>query len=421
MHDMVPALHPLPQLVPTQRVAMLRFMALLPVSSGDLETLVEKAVDENPVLERLPGRLCGTCGGFTRASRCDVCATAPRTIDVAAVVDWREDLRRQARLELPRGLLGLLDRLIASLDDRGLLRDRVEAPAADLEAVVAVLRAVGPPGIATGSATEAVRLQVASLAAAGDAPAALPAIVEGWLPHVAERRFAEIAAGLGLDEPQVAAAVAYLVGHTRPFVSLTDVTPRTGTVDVVFSLADDGGGSRLAVHVPHAEALGLRVTDDFGDLGATADAWLAPHRRAAAQLLAAVDARAEMLRHVASLLAEWQASYILHGPAAHRPVRRTDVAEQLSVHPSTVGRAVSGKTARCPDGRVVRLGDFFGAGPSTRARVASVIRDCPDATDATVAAELAHRGTPVARRTVSKYRSLLRLSGDLPKPSSSPA
>ena len=345
MHDMVPALHPLPQLVPTQRVAMLRFMALLPVSSGDLETLVEKAVDENPVLERLPGRLCGTCGGFTRASRCDVCATAPRTIDVAAVVDWREDLRRQARLELPRGRLGLLDRLIASLDDRGLLRDRVEAPAADLEAVVAVLRAVGPPGIAAGSATEAVRLQVASLAAAGDAPAALPAIVEGWLPHVAERRFAEIAAGLGLDEPQVAAAVAYLVGHTRPFVSLTDVTPRPRTVDVVFSLADDGGGSRLTVHVPHAEALGLRVTDDFGDLGATADAWLAPHRRAAAQLLAAVDAAP---RCSDTSRACWLSGRRRTSSTVRPPTGRYVAPTWPSSCPSTPPRSVAPPAARPP-------------------------------------------------------------------------
>ena len=156
-----------------------------------------------------------------------------------------------------------------------------------------------------------------------------------------------------------------------------------------------------------ADELGIRVADDFGHLDGDARAWLAPHREAAARLVAAVDARSRMLTLVAQVLAVRQRTWLLEG-RDHRSLRRAEVASELGVHPSTVGRAVSAKVARCPDGRVLSLERCFGSGPSTLERVASAIAAAPTATDAAVAAELGRLGTPLARRTVAKYRALLR-------------
>jgi RNA polymerase sigma-54 factor len=387
---------------------------------ADLEALVAKAVDENPMLERRRGRMCDTCGAIRQSGRCDCCTAATGPFEVASVIDWREELRRQGHLELPRRLHPLLDLVIGSLDDRGFLSPLLASPEPDLKIVVNTLREIGPPGIAATSATDSLRLQVAALAATGQIPVALTAVVEGWLPQVADGKFSEVAAGLGLHERQIVEAVDYLVRHTRPFVAVADSIPRTGPVDVVFTLTDDEPG-QLATQVLRADDLGILLTSDFDGLDHEAHAWLAPHREAATKLLAAVNARAEMLSRVATVLASWQSLFILAGPQAHRGLRRRDIAHELQVHPSTVGRAVSGKIARCPDGRLVPLRDFFGSTHSMRRRIGDVILAHPDATDAAVAAELARLGSPIARRTVSKYRSMLRLAGGRAKPGSSTA
>ena len=183
-----------------------------------------------------------------------------------------------------------------------------------------------------------------------------------------------VARGTGRSLPTVEAGVVFVRRRLRPFVLLPEVGPRAGPVDVVLSrLAGPAGaslpGPGLEVHVPDAATLGLSLDRGLAGLGPDARAWLAPHHTAAVHLLAAVDARAWMLTRVAEVLVRRQGAFVADGPAAHRPLRRAEVAHELGVHPSTVGRAVAGKVARCPDGRVVPLEEFFGATTSTRERV----------------------------------------------------
>jgi RNA polymerase sigma-54 factor len=273
------------------------------------------------------------------------------------------------------------------------------------ESVIIALRSVGPPGIAATSALDCVRLQVEVLIAEGLATELLRSIVDDWLPQVADQRWNEIAEALETSEAEVRQAVEILTRETRPFVSLDGGADRAGMVDVEFVL----DGADLRAMVQNADGLGLRVADDFGELDREARAWLAPHRAAASQLVAAVNARARVLTQVADILATRQHTYLILGDN-HQPLRRADVAVEIGVHPSTVGRAVAGKTARCPDGRLLPLAALFGAGSATLERVAAVIADVPNATDSALADELTRRGWPIARRTVAKYRALLARS-----------
>ena len=292
-----------------------------------------------------------------------------------AVEDWHADLARDARLEVDRRLHPLVDRIVAGLDDHGLLREPPgDEPAVDVAAALAAVRLVGPLGIAAASPLDCVRVQARTLAARGEAPDGLVDVVDGWLAEVAAGDLDAVARGTGRSLPTVEACVAFVRRRLRPFVLLPEVGPRAGPVDVVLSrLAGAAGaslpGPGLEVHVPDAATLGLSLDRGLAGLGPDARAWLAPHHTAAVHLLAAVDARAWMLTRVAEVLVRRQGAFVADGPAAHRPLRRAEVAHELGVHPSTVGRAVAGKVARCPDGRVVPLEEFFGATTSTRERV----------------------------------------------------
>lgn len=402
---MPPSMQSLP--LPVQRLALVQFLSLVPVPARDLEAIVDRAVAENPALERGPRGACGRCGSDGHRSGCPLPGARAGRVDVpeaADDVDWRAELAAQARLEVVRRLHPLVDRVVAGLDDHGFLPDPVEdAPPEDLAAALAAVRLVGPLGVAASSPLDCVRVQARTLTERGPVPHGLLTVVDAWLPALAAGLLADIARGTGLTVPDVEACGRFVRQRLRPFVVLPGTTGTGGPVDVVLSRTTTAG---MAVHVPDAAALGLSVDRSAAGLGPQARAWLAPHTVAADRLVAAVDARAWMLARVAEVLVRRQEAFVRHGPAAHRPLRRGDVAHELGVHPSTVGRAVAGKVARCPDGRVVALEEFFGAATSTRVRVLEAVEQLPGASDERVAAHLRASGLVIARRTVAKYRAL---------------
>ncbi|MBE9524067.1 MAG: RNA polymerase sigma-54 factor, partial [Chloroflexi bacterium] len=102
-----------------------------------------------------------------------------------------------------------------------------------------------------------------------------------------------------------------------------------------------------------------------------------------------------------------QRKFITHGDKYLKSMTRASVADMLEVHESTISRAVSGKTAQLPNGRIIPLSQFFDRSLPIR----SEIRDIIDSekkflTDSQVADILSNKGYNIARRTVAKYRSM---------------
>ena len=124
----------------------------------------------------------------------------------------------------------------------------------------------------------------------------------------------------------------------------------------------------LSMEVPDSRSFGLRVAPVPAAVRADpgAVAWLEAHRREAAALMRQIDARAAVLQHVAACAVARQADFLARGPACHVRLTRTEVAAELGLHPSTVSRAVAGKTMRWPDGRVVPLESLFGSAVAIR-------------------------------------------------------
>lgn len=398
------------------RASLLSFLSLLPLGAVALDHHVAAAVSSNPVLEREPGGFCPRCGQYAVAGRCRACLSMPglAPADAPDPPDWRAELAAAARLEAPTSLVQAVDDVVAALDDRGFLTEVPSLPEATVDAVVTLLREVGPPGVGARSAVECVLVQVRALAESGDLPAFAPLLFSDHLTAVSSGQIPQVAESLGVSTAAVLAALDAVRARTTPYVPLPSAGP-TPPTDVVFR-ADPSDPARVTAVVVGAAHLGLTVVRDLGDGSAEANAWLRPHLREAERLLDALTARATMLERVAEVLADEQAVWVLKG-TDHRPLRRADVARRLGVHPSTVGRTVGDKTARLPDGRTLPLTRFFGADQSHLDLVAAVVRAHPRATDAELAAHLAAAGTPLARRTVAKYRA--RLLG-VPKPASPP-
>src|SRR5690606_14546353 len=80
----------------------------------------------------------------------------------------------------------------------------------------------------------------------------------------------------------------------------------------------------------------------------------------ARSLIAAVEQRGRTLERIGAWLAETQRGFFQSGIAGLVPATRQDLAASLGLHPSTVGRALSGKAIDV-DGRLWPLGVFFSA------------------------------------------------------------
>jgi len=144
--------------------------------------------------------------------------------------------------------------------------------------------------------------------------------------------------------------------------------------------------------------------------------------RSALFLIKSVDQRQRTLYKVADSILKRQEAFFESGISALKPMVLRDVADDISMHESTVSRIVQNKHAHTPQG-VLPLKFFFHSGlrGDSGESVSSVaikekIRNMIDAetpgkplSDAQIGQVLSLQGTTIARRTVAKYREEMRI------------
>ena len=142
----------------------------------------------------------------------------------------------------------------------------------------------------------------------------------------------------------------------------------------------------------------------------------------AGALAAAIGARLTTLKRIATVIAARQEAFFLGGAAPSlQPLSRAEIAAELDLHPSTVGRALNGK-ALIADGKVHPFSRFFsrplpgGAAPVSPFDAQRRIRELVAAedpgaplADAEIQSHLKNEGVDIARRTVAKYRKCMRI------------
>jgi RNA polymerase sigma-54 factor len=135
-----------------------------------------------------------------------------------------------------------------------------------------------------------------------------------------------------------------------------------------------------------------------------------------------VRQRFSTILDVAQAIVRRQRAFFEHGAMAMKPLGLRDIAAELGVHESTVSRVTNNKFMVTPTG-VVELTYFFsrpvvsasgrtGSGTAIRSLVQEIIEREPTQaplSDPAIARQLAQQGWPVARRTVTKYRQLLKI------------
>jgi len=146
------------------------------------------------------------------------------------------------------------------------------------------------------------------------------------------------------------------------------------------------------------------------------------HLQEARWFLRSLQSRGETLVRVAQCIVEKQQDFFEHGEIAMKPLILRDVAEELSLHESTVSRVTTNKFMHTPRG-VFEFKFFFSSHVSTQAggecsatAIKAFIKELIDhenpakpLSDLKIAKLLQEKGINVARRTVAKYREAMNI------------
>lgn len=144
--------------------------------------------------------------------------------------------------------------------------------------------------------------------------------------------------------------------------------------------------------------------------------------RAGAFLIRSIYQRQETIRKIAQEIVDAQTDFLIQGVEALRPMTMAEVANKVGVHETTVSRTVANKYMRTPIG-LFEMKYFFTPGLKGKDGVAVSNKSVQDQikrlveaedptdplSDQTIEQKLAEQGITVARRTIAKYRGILKI------------
>jgi RNA polymerase sigma-54 factor len=297
--------------------------------------------------------------------------------------------------------------------------------AADVEdTLVHVVQKLEPAGVGARDLKECLLLQVPP-----DAPLAeaLRTLIRDHLEDVAYNRIPVIQKATRLDIPTIQDAIA-AIHHLdpKPGLKFNDSGTQYVMPDVVVERADD---DEYTVRLTDEWVPRIRVSKRVVELCKRQDLddkvkeELRKKLQSADWLVKAVEQRRNTLLKVTRAIINHQRAFLDYGPEHIQPLKMQQIADQVKVHVTTVSRAVDDKWVQTPRG-VFPLKRFFGGGKKNeqtheevayevmKQKLLELVSNEDKAnplSDEELVTRLNEAGYPVARRTVTKYRKMLKI------------
>lgn len=332
----------------------------------------------------------------------------------------------------PRDLC-LARAVVESLDDDGYLRtplDEIaglipcEPPASASEMLVALrlVQSLEPSGVAARGVGECLWLQVHQMK---DEPWCELAerIVRDHLDALAARDVPGLASALGEPVARIEAVVDR-IRHLDPRPGWRLDASRIDYIvpDVIVRRWRGQWSVQLNPAVVPRVRLNQVYADLFQRHRSRQNGELGEHLQDARWTLRNMEQRFSTILDVAQAIVRRQRHFLEFGPMAMKPLVLREIAEEVGVHESTVSRVTNNKHMATPLG-VFELKYFFSrplvsasgnacSGTAIRGLIGDIIQAESSArplSDAAITRQLATQGLVVARRTVTKYRQLLRI------------
>lgn len=364
-------------------------------------------------------------------------------------VSFYDQLKEQmGELEMTEQQCDVMEYLIGSLDDDGLLRKgldviceelaiyhNIDVTEQEVEQVLQLLQHFDPAGIGARSLQECLLLQI-SRRESSRVRDLMQKVITSYFDEFTKKHWDKIQLALALNDMQAEALFRELRKlNPRPGASLGETVGRNLqqiTPDFIVDTQDDG---TVTFVLNNGEVPELKVSQSFADSmkeyqenkenlsRQTKEALLYIKKKvdAAQNFIEAIKVRRHTLTVTMRAIIQLQHQFFVDGDEASlRPMILRDVAEKTGLDPSTISRVSNSKYAQTRWG-TFPLRHFFSDGFVTESgeelstrQIKAALRDIIDAedkkrplSDDVLKEELAKRGFPIARRTVAKYREQL--------------
>ncbi len=329
-------------------------------------------------------------------------------------------------------LLAAGEVIIGNIDDDGYLRATLGELAGDagttvrdMESALAIIQGFDPIGVGARDLKECLLIQVRYLDLQGSL---VEKIVQDHLPDLEKRKYQNIAKVLNVTQQDVLEASTVIIHELepkpgRPFSSADTqyVVPDVYVVKVeeryVIQLNDEGF-PRVRINPYYRKILSQKEGVDK-----TTRDYIEERLRSAQWLIKGMEQRNKTIYKVAESIVKFQTYFLEHGISDLKPMVLKDVAEDISMHESTISRVTTNKYMHTPQG-IFPLKFFFTTGFTTagtgtevssltvKDTIQKMVREEDAAAplkDQQIVDALKARGLGIARRTVAKYREELRI------------
>ncbi len=297
------------------------------------------------------------------------------------------------------------------------------APAEQVENVLKVMQSLDPVGVCARDLKECLLIQVERLGV--DNPVVVN-IIKNHLNNLENKNYKAICRALKVNIDCVVAAVNVIKGlEPRPGRQFSDEAPQYIVPDIYVHefeddfviLLNDDGMPKLRVNSFYKNAIGK---DD--KISNNAKEYIQEKMRSAAWLIRSIHQRQKTIYRVMESILKYQRDFFKKGIAHLRPMVLRDVAQDIDMHESTISRVTTNKYAFTPQG-IFELKYFFNSsinrvhgGAIASASVQDKIRQIVDSedpkkpySDDKIADILEKSNINIARRTVAKYREMLKI------------
>ncbi|HNV87270.1 MAG TPA: RNA polymerase factor sigma-54 [Candidatus Omnitrophota bacterium] len=322
--------------------------------------------------------------------------------------------------------------IIGNIDDDGYLRaepaeiaEKLNAHSEDAERVLNLLQTMDPPGVCARNLRECLMLQ---LKKASQEHSLAMSIVRDCFELLERKHFADIAKKLGVPADAV----------SKAFHQISSLEPKPGRIflsgapiqvvpDATVS-EDENNPGRYKIEIHEESVPRLRISPYYRKMlkarntDAQTKKFLREKVGSALLLIRGLAQRKSTLLQITEEIVRIQQEFLEKGFSHLKPLRMKDVAETIGIHESTVSRAIAGKYLATPQG-TVPYRSFFSVkmetereSPESQKSVMERVKNLVDGenkkkplSDQEIVKLLHADGIKIARRTVAKYRDLLKI------------
>ncbi|OGW41509.1 MAG: RNA polymerase sigma-54 factor, partial [Nitrospirae bacterium GWD2_57_8] len=321
--------------------------------------------------------------------------------------------------------------IIGNIDEDGYLRasldelaEQAGLPLAVMEQALAVVQLFDPVGVGSRDLRECLLIQAREL---DFEETLVELIIRDHLADLEKKRYAQIAKVLNVTLQDVMEASQIIIHEFEPKPGIPYADPDTHYVvpDIYVVKVED----RYVVQLNEDGVPRVRINPYYRKLLTRKDAvdkatrdYIEERMRSAQWLMKGMDQRNKTIYKVAESIVKFQFDFLENGISHLKPMVLKDVAEDISMHESTISRVTTSKYMHSPQG-LFPMKFFFTTGFSAggegdissltvKAAIQKMIKEEDPSSplkDQQIVDALKERSITIARRTVAKYREELRI------------